>query len=105
MDDLNQIGFYTLSNERCHNASATSPLQRCELILTGRCNFKCPYCRHVGGEDMPFSEATEIVKLWARQGLENIRFSGGEPTLYPGLYDLVALSLEDYAPGIQRAAV
>jgi len=51
---------------------------------------------------MPFSEATEIVKLWARQGLENIRFSGGEPTLYPGLYDLVALSR---GLGIKRVAI
>ncbi len=87
---LEQIGFYTLSDERCQNSSENSPLQRCELILTGRCNFKCPYCRRVGGPDIPFLEASRIVQLWASQGLRAIRFSGGEPTLYPGLYDLVA---------------
>ena len=87
---LEQIGFYTLSDERCRNVSESAPLQRCELVLTGRCNFKCPYCRRVGGRDLPLAEASRTVQLWASQGLRAIRFSGGEPTLYPGLYDLVA---------------
>jgi sulfatase maturation enzyme AslB (radical SAM superfamily) len=42
---LENIGFYTLSDDRCKNASSTSPLMRCELVLTDACNFKCPYCR------------------------------------------------------------
>jgi pyruvate-formate lyase-activating enzyme len=84
MDDLKDIGFYTLSNDRCRNASATSPLQRCELILTSRCNFKCPYCRRVGGNDMLYKDADATVRLWCEQGLKNIRFSGGEPTLWTG---------------------
>ena len=92
MNDLTQIGFYTLSNERCRNASSTSVLQRCELILTGRCNFQCPYCRRVGGKDMDQRQAENTVRLWCAQGLRNIRFSGGEPTLYPGLVGLVKLA-------------
>lgn len=99
---LEEIGFYTLSDDRCRNASETSRLQRCELLLTGRCNFKCPYCRHVGGPDLPFATAAEVVRLWADQRLKNIRFSGGEPTLYPGIYDLVAMSRD---LGIERIAL
>lgn len=49
---LDHIGFYTLSDERARASSVSSPLVRCELILTGRCNFRCPYCRSVGGRDM-----------------------------------------------------
>ncbi len=86
---LEDIGFYTLSDERARNTSATSDLQRCELILTGRCNFRCPYCRLVGGSDLSFQEALRIVRLWCNQGLKNVRFSGGEPTLWPGLRNLV----------------
>lgn len=99
---LEQIGFYTLSDERARWASATSPLQRCELILTGRCNFKCPYCRSVGGEDLPLEQARCTVKTWCEQGLKNIRFSGGEPTLYKGLVELVALAR---AGEVERIAV
>ena len=38
---LEEIGFYTLSDERVKNTSQFSDLMRCELILTGACNFKC----------------------------------------------------------------
>lgn len=42
---LEDIGFYTLSDERAKNASESSPLHRCEILITDKCNFKCPYCR------------------------------------------------------------
>ena len=99
---LEEIGFYTMSDERCAHADVNMPLSRCELILTSRCNFKCPYCRRVGGDDLAFSKAAEIVKLWAADGLKAIRFSGGEPTIYPGIYDLVAMSRD---LGIKRIAI
>jgi molybdenum cofactor biosynthesis enzyme MoaA len=89
---LKDIGFYTLNDERAKTASINSPLSRCELILTSRCNFRCPYCRSVGGNDIPIQQASDIVNLWCDDGLKNIRFSGGEPTLYGGLEQLVQLS-------------
>jgi pyruvate-formate lyase-activating enzyme len=98
---LEQIGFYTLSDQRAANASSTSDLQRCELILTGACNFKCPYCRKVG-EHLTWKQAADTVVMWAEQGLRNIRFSGGEPTLWPHLAELVVLARE---LGIERIAV
>ena len=89
---LEHIGFYTLSDERAKTSSVDSPLQRCELILTDECNFKCPYCRgqreDIAGT-LPFESAMKTVKLWTDDGLKNVRFSGGEPTLYPGLDLLV----------------
>ena len=103
ISDLVQIGFYTLSNERCKHATSTSNLQRCEIVLTARCNFQCPYCRRVGGDsDLPYAEAENTVRLWCVDGLKNIRFSGGEPTLYHGLANLVALAKE---LGCERIAV
>jgi sulfatase maturation enzyme AslB (radical SAM superfamily) len=47
---LQDIGFYTLSDNQAKNVSWYSDLQRCELILTDRCNFKCVYCRGVKEE-------------------------------------------------------
>lgn len=89
---LEEIGFYTLSDERVRNTSEASRLSRCELILTSRCNFRCPYCRQVGGPDMPLDDAKAVVNLWADQGLTAIRFSGGEPTVYRGIFELVELA-------------
>lgn len=89
---LENIGFYTLNDNRAATADHTSRLSRCELVLTARCNFRCPYCRSVGGEDLPYTDAVDLVKRWAADGLRNIRFSGGEPTLYTGLPALCALA-------------
>jgi molybdenum cofactor biosynthesis enzyme MoaA len=100
---LDNIGFYTLSDNRAKNASATSPLARCELILTDKCNFKCPYCRGLGHDltgTVSLESAKETVSLWAAQGLKAIRFSGGEPTVYPDLLDLVQFTREQGVPRI-----
>jgi molybdenum cofactor biosynthesis enzyme MoaA len=89
---LEQIGFYTLSDQRARDASASSPLSRAELILTDRCNFRCPYCRGVASPfrgDLSHDSARATVAAWIHEGLRNVRFSGGEPTLYPILGELV----------------
>jgi len=105
MDQLKSIGFYTLCDKRAREASIDQPLARCELILTDRCNFKCPYCRgpkHKRDPFMPYDQAERVVRLWAAEGLQNIRFSGGEPTLYKGLPDLVSLAK---SLGVKRVAL
>lgn len=88
---LENIGYYTLSNQRALTASANSTLQRCELILTDRCSFKCPYCRGLPkwSGDISFCSALKVLNYWINDGLKNVRFSGGEPTLYNGLEELV----------------
>ena len=102
---LEDIGFYTLSNDRTKNASVTSQLMRCELILTDKCNFKCPYCRGLKSDikgTMPYDEAKEVVRLWSIDNLKNIRFSGGEPTIYPRIRELVRHAKQS---GIERIAM
>ena len=115
---LEDIGFYTLDDHRAAQVSITSPLWRCELILTDTCNFQCPYCRGIEEEHcghMSWADAAFVVDMWAYQGLRNIRFSGGEPTLWKAyettqtgqkvrrsLIDLVARAA---ASGIQRIAI
>ncbi|RLB69018.1 MAG: hypothetical protein DRH04_05940 [Deltaproteobacteria bacterium] len=89
---LENIGFYTLEDARCENLTSTSPMWRCEMILTERCNFSCPYCRGLRDDcqgDMPIEKAYEVLEQWCAQGLRNVRFSGGEPMLYPHLNELV----------------
>jgi len=76
---LENIGFYTLCDERADNVNIDSPLWRAEMLLTDRCNFKCPYCR--GPAEGQKGDVSR-----------NIRFSGGEPTMWPDLVQLIAYS-------------
>ncbi len=102
---LEEIGFYTLLDERAKNASATSPMWRCELILTDRCNFSCVYCRGLREDcwgDMPIDRALWVIDRWADDGLKNVRFSGGEPMTYLFIEDVIQYAA---ARGIERVAI
>jgi cyclic pyranopterin phosphate synthase len=67
------------------------------ISLTDRCNLRCTYC--MPAEGLPWIPAPElltddeIVRLVAiavtRLGIDQIRLTGGEPTLRPGLPGLV----------------
>lgn len=100
---LDNIGFYTLSDYRVKGTNAFSPLQRCELLITSKCNFKCSYCRGTDDSaDISFEQARKIVGIWADGCLRNIRFSGGEPTIVPWLVDIVRYAKNNY---IKRIAI
>jgi len=70
------------------------------VSLTDRCNLRCSYCMPAEGLAwLPRPELLtdeEIVRLVTiaveRLGVTEIRFTGGEPLLRPGLRDLVAAS-------------
>lgn len=109
--NLKEIGFYTLSDERALNTSETSQMKRCEMIITEYCNFKCPYCRGLKDDiygqrkikELSLSEIKHNIDLWCLNiPLENIRFSGGEPTLHKDIVEIVSYAK---AKGIKRIAI
>ena len=109
---LEQIGFYTLSDDRAKNASVNSQMKRCEMIITEYCNFHCPYCRGLDKsiygnrrvKQLSFEEIKRNIDLWCEGvlPLENIRFSGGEPTLHKNIVEIVAYAK---LKGIKRIAI
>lgn len=104
-NELEKIGFYTLSDARVAAVSGTTPLWRCELLLTDKCNFRCPYCRGVDrayAGALAVEEADRTLELWLDQGLQNVRFSGGEPLLWPGIERLVTRCAQR---GVKRIAI
>ncbi|MFC1609728.1 radical SAM protein [Myxococcota bacterium] len=64
------------------------------LEITRDCNCKCPICfaeSHPGaGGYLSVSDVELIAKRLKKEGLKAISLSGGEPTLHPDLFDLVA---------------
>lgn len=68
------------------------------VSLTDRCNLRCTYCMPAEGLDwMPLEDQLsddEVVRLIGvaveRLGVQEVRFTGGEPLVRRGLVDIVA---------------
>jgi cyclic pyranopterin phosphate synthase len=79
------------------------------ISLTDACNLRCVYCMP---EDMRFRPRSEllqdeeilaIVRITADLGVTKIRLTGGEPTIRPGMVELVRAIAA--TPGIQQVAM
>src|SRR3979411_3411509 len=62
------------------------------ISVTDRCNFRCVYCMPEEGMQWPkrdsilsFDEIERVARVAVGLGVEEIRLTGGEPTLRPGL--------------------
>src|SRR5438270_13357804 len=78
------------------------PLRDLRISVTDRCNFRCTYCmpKEVFGRDFAFLERSELLtfeeiarlaQLFANEGVQKIRLTGGEPLLRRDLERLVPL--------------
>jgi len=76
------------------------PMHDLRISVTDRCNFRCVYCmpKTVFGRDYPFlprqeilsfEEIVRLARLFADQGVEKIRLTGGEPLLRKDIERLV----------------
>jgi len=76
------------------------PLRDLRISVTDRCNFRCVYCmpKTVFGRDYPFlprsdmlsyEEIVRLARLFADQGVQKIRLTGGEPLLRKDVERLV----------------
>lgn len=92
------------------------------VSLTDRCNLRCVYCMPAEGMKwlpksgvLTDSEVIRLVRIGVEQlGIREVRLTGGEPLLRPGLVDIVAslsqleprpaLSMTTNAIGLARLA-
>src|SRR6185312_11066909 len=66
------------------------------ISITDRCNFRCVYCMPEEGMQwlsrdtlLTFDEIERVTRIAVDLGIEEVRLTGGEPTLRPNLPDLV----------------
>lgn len=66
------------------------------ISITDRCNFRCQYC--MPAEGLPWlpndkvltdDEIVRLSRLFVRNGIKEIRLTGGEPTVRPSLPSIV----------------
>ena len=65
--------------------------------MTDRCNLRCTYCMPPEGLDwipgdelLTAAELVRIVRLAVDQGVQEVRFTGGEPLVRPDLEEIIA---------------
>lgn len=67
--------------------------------ITKACNFKCIHCYENAGkkadDELTTDEIIEGIDKLSRLGVASIAFSGGEPTVHPGIIDLIKHASED----------
>jgi molybdenum cofactor biosynthesis enzyme MoaA len=83
------------------------------ISLTSACNLKCSYC-HNEGKEVPWlhhaktsvmlGNIEELLEVAIKHGVKSVKFSGGDPGVYPGFFELmgaIAVWRERY-PGIEK---
>lgn len=71
--------------------------RRVYFQITRNCNLECPACfikAHRGGAHVPLKAVRKMARFMARQGLVEVRLTGGEPTLYPHFLDILQIFRE-----------
>ncbi len=86
------------------------PLTDLRISVTDRCNFRCSYCmpKEVFDKDyrylphhalLSFEEITRLARIFASQGVQKIRLTGGEPLLRKNLDVLIGQLAQLRTPG------
>jgi cyclic pyranopterin phosphate synthase len=79
------------------------------ISLTDACNLRCVYCMPEQMHFRPRAELLQdeeilaIVRVVAKLGTTKVRLTGGEPTIRPGVVELVRAIA--YTPGIRQVAM
>lgn len=61
--------------------------------IASRCNYNCGFCFRINNKrELYFNEAKIVLQKLSRSGIKKISFSGGEPMLWPGIFNLIALA-------------
>jgi cyclic pyranopterin phosphate synthase len=71
------------------------------VSLTDRCNLRCSYCMPAEGlpwlpreDQLADDEVVRVIRVGVSLGITEVRFTGGEPLLRPGLVDIVRAAAE-----------
>lgn len=66
------------------------------LEVTRKCNLFCKHCLNDSGKclnnELTQQEFKKLILDFASHGVQDIRFTGGEPLLYSGIYELIELA-------------
>lgn len=63
--------------------------------LTRSCNLRCKHCLNNSGDvldnQLNYKEFRDMILNFSKSGIQEIRFTGGEPLVFNGIFDLIKL--------------
>lgn len=64
------------------------------IELTRKCNLFCKHCLNNSGKkidnELTKNEVIDLINKLALEGVQEIRFTGGEPLLFEGIYEIIS---------------
>lgn len=88
-----------MSISRLHSLKTEVGNHSLFIVLTNRCNTICRYCSCMpvlgtGWKELPTNLISELLEWFSqrRDGMQSVQFSGGEPFLHPGAFELISKS-------------
>ena len=94
MRESYKIKYIPLDNKNLENQFSFADIAYLEL--TRECNLRCKHCLNNSGKLMQnqlnLKELKKLVQDLIDAGIQEIRFTGGEPLMFDGIYDLIKLA-------------
>lgn len=69
--------------------------KRLRLLVTNKCNYRCPFCHNEGQEKngtlnmISLESFKQLIDMLKEEDLEEFHFSGGEPFLHPNIVEMI----------------
>lgn len=91
-----KIKYTPLNEENKNNHFSFADIAYLEI--TRACNLKCSHCLNNSGtamsEQLNREEILTLINNWADEGIQEIRFTGGEPLVHKNIFEFINIAHE-----------
>ena len=82
--------------------------KNCWLTLNHACNLNCKWCYakdtgYLKSDDMSLDMAYDIIDICHDLSINHITLIGGEPTIYPHLFDVIDYDYKDFLVTVKNS--
>lgn len=92
-DNLKEFKLKVVENKNSNYSNMFSFADTVYIELTRKCNLFCKHCLNNSGKkvdnELTKNEVIDLINKLSLEGVQEIRFTGGEPLLFEGIYEVI----------------